>query len=448
MESLTHQILSGTRTHLQDRNTTLESRIMLALNRRRDVNVFMQEVERQAMISFAVAESCMYYLPVGEGVFGPSVRLAEIARSLWRNCDLEKLSLPVGPDDNEVVGVATFYDLESNSELTTDARRSIVKSNGDRFSDHLITQNMNAAVAIAGRNAIFNAIPRSYWIHAYYSAYHMATSNTEGLAKRRDKMLEMYASIDISQQQIMTHLDKSQYQDLRDISARDITRMSILYRQITDGETQIDDVFKSAEEIEEQGSISSMFKAEAKKENPSQNPEKNESEQKKKSEPETASAPSKETEQNVEPETSTEPTQEEIEEANQFLEEITEDKDAVTSDFLELTKPEDEEPEEKQEFTKDTIPKMLFHIGIVEPEETLAIATLLNGVKISGELATQRAATVTTVFRRINQIISAIGVDEAASFLRWAVDEYKRISSQRLTDTALKAYKERETESN
>jgi len=147
----------------------IDMQISTAKRYPRDVARSVDKAKALATRNREIAKSCEFAKPVTvrgkkEFIRGPSIRLAEIVLSTWGN--LRVAAQVVDEGRAYVTCQATVHDLESNVAVRTETRRSIVYSAtgdraGRRFSDDLVTTTTNAAMAIAMRNAVFKAVPRS-----------------------------------------------------------------------------------------------------------------------------------------------------------------------------------------------------------------------------------------------------------------------------------------------
>jgi hypothetical protein len=164
----------------------------------RDVAAFMGEATALVTMSKETAESCIYALP-GRGtdergkpkppITGPSVRLAEMIASSWRNLHAGARVIDIGARD--VTAQALVWDLEKNLRVSIEVQRGIVTRKGDRFGDDMIRVTCLAAISIAYRNAVFRVIPRAFVNQLYALAEATATGAADGtFIKRRDELLD------------------------------------------------------------------------------------------------------------------------------------------------------------------------------------------------------------------------------------------------------------------
>jgi len=158
----------------------------------RNIALFMKNTTTLVTLSKATAQSCIYALPrmdKGEKKFitGPSIRLAEMAASSWKNLHLGSRIIDTGRLDVTAQGVS--WDLESNNRISVEIKRGIV-SKGSRYSDDMIRVTQQAAISIALRNAIFRTIPKALIDVLYDAAAATATGVDDGTFKTdRDKLI-------------------------------------------------------------------------------------------------------------------------------------------------------------------------------------------------------------------------------------------------------------------
>ena len=149
----------------------IENQIATAKQYPRDASECLDQLEKLACRSDAIAESCMYTLKrkdKGGGVnyiTGPSVRFAELLAHCWGNLRAGARIIEEG--DKAVVAQGIAYDLERNTGFSVEIRRGITTSNGNRFGQDMINVTSNAACSIALRNAIFDCVPQSLWSDVY-----------------------------------------------------------------------------------------------------------------------------------------------------------------------------------------------------------------------------------------------------------------------------------------
>lgn len=126
----------------------------------------IEEVRAMACISGAVAQSCIYFRPVGrkDGIMGftdgPSVRLTEIIASAWCNLitgyEIVEVKQPAGRGSPGFVRVkGGCWDTQKNRKEQVEVQRTL-------YNEKMLDITVAAAGSIAVRNAILKVIPRAY----------------------------------------------------------------------------------------------------------------------------------------------------------------------------------------------------------------------------------------------------------------------------------------------
>lgn len=177
----------------------------------RNVAKAMREAIDLATFSQEIAGSCMYTLPARSDdtgpITGPSVRLAEIIASCWRNLHIGARALPPGP--REIVGQAVVWDLERNLRVTIEAPRSIVTGKGYRYGDNMIQVTGAAAISIALRNAIFRVVPRTFIEAVYSQVVEVATGESEAVAAAEAKRSDVVYANPKKRDELLARFTKS-----------------------------------------------------------------------------------------------------------------------------------------------------------------------------------------------------------------------------------------------
>ena len=159
----------------------------------RDIERFRNNAMAMATSSEEVAGSCFYNLPRGDGVEGPSVRLAEIIMSCYGNARAGARVTEIG--EKTVTAQAVFVDLENNTSVTFEVSRNILTREGRRYSDDMITVTGNAACGIAFRNAVFKGIPAALWEPIYKAARTASIGKDRPIEEVRRGILRHFAGM-------------------------------------------------------------------------------------------------------------------------------------------------------------------------------------------------------------------------------------------------------------
>lgn len=211
---------------------------------------FPRELSRvkAAMLSFATldvetASGCFYTLPAraggdGKPLQGPSIRMAEIALSQYKNI---RAGARVISDDGKILTAqGVCHDLENNVQISVEVKRKITKKNGDRYSDDMVVIAGNAACSIALRNAVFRVVPLALVKPIYESAKKVAIGDAKTLVTRRADSLAHFAKLGVDKAKVLSSLGVSSVEDI------DLAQLEVLIgyaNAIRDGDASIDEVF-------------------------------------------------------------------------------------------------------------------------------------------------------------------------------------------------------------
>jgi hypothetical protein len=213
----------------------------------RSLREFLLKAMSMATLNEDIAASCSYALPrEGKSLEGPSVRLAEIVASAYGN--IRSGFRVVSNDGKKITAQGYCHDLETNNFVALEVSRRITKKNGQTFSDDMQIVTGNAAGKIAYRNAVFTVVPAALVADIYERAKEVAKGTAETLIKRRDKALEYFRLLKVTDKQICEVLELKKVEDI------DLDKLAILTGMraaIKNGETTVQLLFEtSKEEIE------------------------------------------------------------------------------------------------------------------------------------------------------------------------------------------------------
>lgn len=205
----------------------------------RKIKQFLDEAITLATYNEDIAASCIYSVPRGgKNITGPSVRLAEICISAYRN--LHVGARVIGAEDKEVVSQGVCWDLEKNIRITIEKRRKITDKSGKRFNEDMINVTGNAAASIALRDSAFRVIPRTYVNVVYEAARSVAVGNASTLSARRATVVEKLVKMGAMLDRILARVGKSAVEDIG------LTELEVLIglgTAIHSGSEKLDDIF-------------------------------------------------------------------------------------------------------------------------------------------------------------------------------------------------------------
>lgn len=172
----------------------------------RQISRFEEDVKGMVLKNAAVARTCMYAVPRGgKKIEGASVRFAELLASTWGNCRVASRIVEVGEESVTVQGV--FQDVQRNVVFSSDVTRGILKSDGTRFKEDMVINTINAASAIARRNATLQGVPRPLWEPIYREARGVAAGIGKSIDEKRANMYALCAEGGVDKKQLHKYLN-------------------------------------------------------------------------------------------------------------------------------------------------------------------------------------------------------------------------------------------------
>ena len=213
----------------------------------RSLDKFQKKAMSMATLSEDIAASCSYALPrSGKALEGPSIRLAEIVASAYTN--IRYGGRVIANDGKYITAQGICVDLENNVSTTIEVLRKITDKEGRTYSQDMQVVTGNAAIAIAVRNAIFKVIPSALIEDIYEKAKEVARGTSETLIVRRDKAVNYFKQLGITDKQLCDVLEVAAINDI------DIDKLQILTgmkASIKNGEGTLKTLFETAAETEQ-----------------------------------------------------------------------------------------------------------------------------------------------------------------------------------------------------
>lgn len=204
----------------------------------RSVAKFRKKAFELACLDEETAGECMFTLPRGQGIEGPSVRLAEILLYSWTNARAE--AVVIEESATHVKAQGTFYDLERNVAVRKIVARRITDKRGNRYNDDMIVMTGNAACSIALRNAVFAGIPKAIWKPIYTQARQVSIGEAGAFTTNRDKIIGVFGKMKISIEKLCAWLGVN---GIEDIQADELIKLRGLANAIKDGEASLEETF-------------------------------------------------------------------------------------------------------------------------------------------------------------------------------------------------------------
>jgi hypothetical protein len=205
----------------------------------RSIADFIRRATEMATLSPDIAASCVYALPRGgKTIEGPSARLAEIVASAWGN-----LRIQAGATDNDdryITARGEAWDVQTNVAIGFEVRRRITNRNGQTYDDDMITVTGNAAASIALRNAVFKAVPSSFWKPIYQKCRQVIAGDAKTFAARRDDMLKAFMVAGVTPDRLCAGIG---LKGVADITLDHMATLVGVLNAIKEGETTIEEAF-------------------------------------------------------------------------------------------------------------------------------------------------------------------------------------------------------------
>jgi len=231
----------------------VEARYVVALQRPRDMakvrDILLSECER-----FTFADAAIYHKPVGDGIEGPSIRMAEAAARAMGNVYTDTFA--IYDDDAKRIIRVSGTDLERNLTFTKDVtvektmERMKLKegqiplsvrtnSQGKKTftvraeTDDDILNKENALASKAMRVCLLRLIPGDLIDEAMRIAYHTVDNKiTEHPEDEAKKMCDLFRAVGVSIEQLKEYLGHPAL----DTRGEELIRMKRLANAIKDGE--------------------------------------------------------------------------------------------------------------------------------------------------------------------------------------------------------------------
>jgi hypothetical protein len=209
--------------------------------RRRDTEI-ANEILGRATLNEEIASECMYSLKRGDNdIVGASIRFAEIVRASYGNIRVATRFVRIDddhPDRAAVIVEAACLDVQTNNSEIIPIRRSIMTSGrGNQrprmYNADMINMTVNAASAIARRNAILAIVPKSIWAIGYQRVVKVVMGDATTLAQRRAAIIEAFGRVGIKPEQLFAALN---VKDETDIKIEHMPQLVGMMTAIKDGE--------------------------------------------------------------------------------------------------------------------------------------------------------------------------------------------------------------------
>ena len=238
-----------------------DAQIATAKQYPRNLAHVLNNIETLATMDEEIAGSCFYTLrrKNADGtvklIEGASVRMAEIVASSWQN--LRTQARIISNDGKTIVAQGVCHDLESNVAMSVEVRRRITDKNGKTYNEDMVIMTGNAACAIALRNAIFKVVPAALIKKVIDKAKKVSIGESMTLEQSRQKMMEYYKTIGVTEKQILDYLS---IEKVDEINVDMVVELRGLANGIREGTTTAKDAFEPKIDEKKAKDVAKKFK--------------------------------------------------------------------------------------------------------------------------------------------------------------------------------------------
>jgi hypothetical protein len=211
----------------------------------RSMVAFRQEMEGMVTMSEEVAAECIFALPRGKNdngsskfVEGASVRFAELL--IYNFGNTRTAARFITEENGFVICEGVCHDLEKNNMKRAEIRRSITNQYGKRYNADMVTMTVNAACALAVRNAILQCIPKALWVGFYDMARKTAIGDANTLVAKRTAMMAYFHKMNIAPETITGFLG---HKSVDEITLDDLAILKGIATAIKEGAVTVDKAF-------------------------------------------------------------------------------------------------------------------------------------------------------------------------------------------------------------
>jgi hypothetical protein len=218
----------------------------------RNMKAAVASAKQLATTSRAIAQSCIYFRPVGKKdgrqafAEGGSIRLAEIVQSQWGNMRVGSRTL--GVKDGKLLVQGVCHDLEKNLYLTAEVAKSVRRRDGNMYSDGQIEVVNMAAQSIARRNAVFSVIPKALIDDVLEAAKNMIVG--DDVKGSWQKAKAVFKDLGANAKDLLAVVG---CESEAEVGRDEIVKLHGLYNVIQDGICPFDEVFGHSPKNEKRG---------------------------------------------------------------------------------------------------------------------------------------------------------------------------------------------------
>jgi hypothetical protein len=228
----------------QQEKATIDIQVSTAKAHPRKIRRAVENAIYVVTLSKEIAEDMFYAIKRGgKTIEGPTIHFAKVLAQNWGNLRMENRMVAV--DHKHVTCQGICWDLESNLAVKTEVKRSIIKSDGTRFSDDMITVTGNAGNSIALRNAILAIIPApvSYKVQEAAEQYLVGKLDDAVVLKNKVKeTLDGFKDVyEVTQEEILKLISRTAVDN---ITKDDVKLLIKIKSALRNGDTTVDEQFR------------------------------------------------------------------------------------------------------------------------------------------------------------------------------------------------------------
>lgn len=221
----------------------------------RDIEECKKNIEALATMDDAIAYNCFYHLERTDKngqkavIEGPSVRLAEIISTCWKN--LRVAARIIGNDGKTITAQGVCHDLETNVAISVEVKRSILTSKGNTYSQDMQVVVGNAAASIALRNAICKVVPQVLIKSVVQNIQSRALEHIKKIGVEeswKSWVAYMQVNFHVTEGMMLDYLGKKR----EELTVDDVQKIVGVYNAINEGSTTVEESFKKPKEQSQQ----------------------------------------------------------------------------------------------------------------------------------------------------------------------------------------------------
>lgn len=209
----------------------------------RELSAVLNKISTYATMDTDTASDCFYVLrrngkDGATAIEGLSVRMAEIIAAAWGNLRIQ--TRIIGNDGKTITAQGICHDLESNVAVSVEVKRRITDKYGKTYSEDMQVVTGNAASAIAFRNAVLKVVPKAITKKVIEEAREVAMGKSIDLETQRQRMIEYFAKIGVSESMLLEYLGKTKREE---IDKESVYMLRATANAIKEGTTTVQESF-------------------------------------------------------------------------------------------------------------------------------------------------------------------------------------------------------------